>query len=64
VQDRVRLLPRAPKELERLRGGQGQFQVFLHPPKGILAMADWHGLMTALYQPGLVRHVAALKRGT
>jgi len=45
-----------------LRVAQREFQVFLHPPKSILATSEQHGLRTVLDRPGLFWSVAALRR--
>lgn len=45
-----------------LRVTRRQFQVFVHPPDQILAEAARHGLLKALYSPGLFWEVAAAQR--
>ena len=45
-----------------LRIMRREFQVFLHPPKEILATSERHGLRTVLNRTGLFWTVAALRR--
>jgi 16S rRNA G966 N2-methylase RsmD len=45
-----------------LRLTRREFQVFLHPPNGILATTERHGLRTVLNQTGSFWTVAALRR--
>lgn len=45
-----------------LRITRREFQVFLHPPKKIIATAERHGLRAVLNRPGLFWTVAALRR--
>jgi len=45
-----------------LRVARRHFQVFLHSPDGILAVAEQHGLATTLNRPGLFWQVVALRR--
>jgi len=45
-----------------LRLARREFQVFLHPPKMILATSEQHGLRTVFNRPGVFWTVAALSR--
>lgn len=45
-----------------LRIARREFQVFLHPPKEILATSERHGLRTVFNRTGLFWTVAALRR--
>ena len=45
-----------------LRVARRQFQVFLHSPDKILAVAEQHGLATTLNRSGLIWQVVALRR--
>lgn len=45
-----------------LRLTRREFQIFLHPPKQILATSEQHGLRTVLDQTGVIWTVAALRR--
>jgi len=45
-----------------LRATRREFQIFLHPPKRILATSEQHGLRTVLNESGLLWTVAALRR--
>ena len=45
-----------------LRAARREFQVFLHPPKKIIATSEQHGLRTVLNRAGLFWTVAALRR--
>ncbi len=45
-----------------LRLARREFQVFLHPPKKILAESESHGLRTVFDRPGVFWSVAALRR--
>ena len=45
-----------------LRATRREFQVFLHPPRDIIAVSEGHGLRTVLNQTGAFWTVAALSR--
>jgi protein-L-isoaspartate O-methyltransferase len=45
-----------------LRATRQRFQVFVHPPERILAIAEQHGLRTTLNEVGLFWQVAELQR--
>ena len=45
-----------------LRATRREFQIFLHPPKSILATSEQHGLRTVLNESGVLWTVAALRR--
>jgi len=45
-----------------LRATRREFQVFLHPPREIIAVSEGHGLRTVLNQTGAFWTVAALSR--
>ncbi|HKF18471.1 MAG TPA: methyltransferase domain-containing protein [Candidatus Dormibacteraeota bacterium] len=45
-----------------LRVARREFQIFLHPPKKIIATAEQHGLRAVLNRTGLFWTVAALRR--
>jgi len=45
-----------------LRATRREFQVFLHPPREIIAVTEGHGLRTVLNQTGAFWTVAALSR--
>ena len=45
-----------------LRATRREFQVFLHPPRDIIAVSEGHGLRTVLNQTGAFWTVAALTR--
>src|SRR5437773_2487093 len=51
-------------QLELVRAGatRREFHIFLHPPSGILATSEQHGLRTVHNQSGVVWTVAALCR--
>jgi hypothetical protein len=46
-----------------LRVTRREFQVFVHPPKGVAATAEQHGLRTVMDRTGLFWTVAAFRRG-
>jgi magnesium-protoporphyrin O-methyltransferase len=47
-----------------LRIMRREFQVFLHPPRNIIATSEQHGLRAVHNQPGVVWTVAALRRSS